>query len=168
MSLSFYIAHTTHGRTRLGWGDEAEQKHRAREIAQQLEQIAGILGAEARLTTGSIIIEHPENPWAEIQSLIEQQGAIQFCPTPSQIPARSGLQTLNMGLQRIDQVMRQGTQDGMDLRNLTFILLVMLALIQSLRGQVMVSAASFLWFAFNVARFSPSGNTGPQESPSAE
>ena len=168
MSLVFYIAHTTHGRTRLGWAGDKEQKHRVNEVAKQLELIDGILSTEPRLTTGSIIIEHPETSWTEILPLVEQHGTIRFCPAPAQTPARSGLQTLNTGLDRIDAVLRKETQNGMDLRNLTFILLVMMALVQSLRGQVMVSAASFLWFALNVGMLSPSDKTGPEDSSAEE
>jgi len=162
MSLLFYIAHTTHGRTRIRWASDEEQRHRVMEIASKLEQIDGILNVEARLVTGSIIIEHPETPWAEITPLIEQHTSIQFCTTP-QPPMRNGLQSLNTGLDKIDAVLRKESQNGMDLKDLSFILLVMLAVIQALRGQVMVSASSFLWFALNVAMSSPSSGPGPKD-----
>jgi hypothetical protein len=55
---------------------------------------------------------------------------------------------LNKGIDQVD-----GTLKGMntDLRTLTVFMLVVLAITQALRGQVMVSASSLLWYAFSVA-----------------
>jgi hypothetical protein len=167
MSLLFYIAHTTHGRTRIRWADDEEQKHRVAEIAAELEQIDGIITAAPRLATGSIIIEHPEIEWVEISPLIEKQAGLEFCPAP-QPPTRNGLQSLNTGLGKVDGMLRKESQNAMDLKSFTVMAMLMLAIIQALRGQVMVSAASFLWFALNVAMLSPSkpsdtGEIAPEE-----
>lgn len=49
-----------------------------------------------------------------------------------------------------------------DLRGLIFSLLLLLALAQAARGQVLAPAASLLWYAFDLVRFarpSPRGRT---------
>jgi hypothetical protein len=81
--------------------------------------------------------------------------------TPAPVPAHTGLESLNRKLAQVD-----GTLKGIntDLRSLTVFMLSVLAITQALRGQVMVSSASLLWYAFSVASKARTSGSTPLDS----
>jgi hypothetical protein len=147
MTCAFYIAHSTDGRTRIRWHGDNSDKAGICEIAEHINQIPGVDRAAARIATGSIIIEHETAKWSAIEPQLTDKLSVEFS-TPARKPANTGILALNKGLDQVD-----GALKGMntDLRSLTVFMLVVLAITQALRGQVMVSSASLLWYAFSVA-----------------
>jgi hypothetical protein len=147
MIYTFYIAHATDGRTRIRCGDDISDKAVISEIAEHMAQIPGVDQAVPRIATGSIIIEHETVQWSAIEPQLTEELSVEIS-TPPRKPAYTGIMALNKGIDQVD-----GTLKGMntDLRTLTVFMLVVLAITQALRGQVMVSASSLLWYAFSVA-----------------
>jgi hypothetical protein len=147
MTSTFYIAHSTDGRTRIRWDGDNSDKAVINEIAEHMTRIPGIDQAAPRIATGSIIIEHETIEWSAIEPQLTDKLSLEFT-TPPRKPAITGIMALNKGLDQVD-----GALKGMntDLRSLTVFMLVVLAITQALRGQVMVSSASLLWYALSVA-----------------
>jgi hypothetical protein len=161
MTCTFYIAHTTDGRTRIRCSDDISDKTTISEIAEHMAQIPGVDQAVPRIATGSIIIEHETVQWSVIESQLTDKLSLDFS-TPPRKPAYTGIMVLNKGIDQVD-----GTLKGMntDLRTLTVFMLVVLAITQALRGQVMVSASSLLWYAFSVASKARKTSGGTPEAP---
>jgi hypothetical protein len=125
-----------------------------------MTQIPGIDQAVPRIATGSIIIEHETVKWSAIEPQLADKLSVEFTAPPRE-PAYTGIMALN---KRIDQV--DDTLKGLntDLRSLTVFILVVLAITQATRGQVMVSATSLLWYAFSVASKARKGSGGTFEA----
>jgi len=147
MSYPFHIAHTTHTRTRIRWAGDRGDRTIIDEIARQINDMQDVDQATPRIDTGSIIIEHEQAEWPAIAPMLVDKLKLEF-KTPATEKAATGLKTLNNGLTSVDDTLK-----GMntDLRSVTVFMLSVLAITQALRGQVMVSSASLLWYAFSIA-----------------
>ncbi|MFW2371833.1 MAG: HMA2 domain-containing protein [Gammaproteobacteria bacterium] len=167
MSQRFYIAHHTQGRTRIRWASAANRKSDVLDIAQTLGELDGVEYAEARPATGSIIIEHPETEWSQLQASMEQQCDLYFS-TAVESPVGNGIQSLKEQLDKLNSLLREQSNNQTDLKNLTVNMLLILAIIQAARGQVMGSAASFLWYALNITTRSTGSTVDTDDMSSAD
>ena len=147
MTLPFYIAHATPVRTRIRWAGDTSERNRITALATDIEQLNGVVKAVPRITTGSIIIEHDETQWPSIQAELSEKLSLTFTSKPPAMQ-RSGVASLNKGLDDLDGALKKV---NMDFDSATILMLSALAITQALRGQVMSSSASFLWYAFNLA-----------------
>ncbi|MDJ0881328.1 MAG: hypothetical protein QNJ56_06720 [Gammaproteobacteria bacterium] len=147
MSVPFNIAHTINGRTRIRWAGDDKDKHHVIEIAAQLNEIEAIDAAIAKPITGSIVIQHASKEWLDIQPRLEQIAQIDFSTKPA-TRNRTGVELLNHSMDHLDTVLRT---KNLDLNSLTFMMVLSFAVIQALRGQVMVSSGSLLWMAYNLS-----------------
>jgi hypothetical protein len=150
VSHDFYIAHATSGRTRIRWAGDASEKAGITRIAERIADLRGVSQASPRITTGSIIIEHERVAWSDIESQLISELSLQL-GAPPQAAARSGLDALNLMLDRVD-----GTLKTMhtDLGSVTTLLLIIAAIAQAMRGQVSSSSMSYLWYALSMAAMS--------------
>ena len=148
------LAHSCANRTRLRWLGDRQERSAILDLADAIAELEGVSRVQPRLSTGSIIIEHPEAAWSNLASQLQQQLDVEFV-TPAPAPARPGLAVLSSGLDEINSALKDSSDNGLDLRTLAFLLLVGLAIAQATRGQVMVSAASLLWYAMRVTTLKP-------------
>jgi hypothetical protein len=147
MTPTFYIAHSTPGRTRIRWAGDASEKNCITALATEIENLNGVVKAVPRITTGSIIIEHDEKEWPGLQTELNNKLSLNFTFT-SPAMQRSGVESLNQGLDNLDGALKKV---NMDFDSVTMLMLSALAIIQALRGQVMSSSVSFLWYAFTLS-----------------
>ena len=147
MTYPFHIAHTTHGRTRIRWAGNPADRAVIDEIARQITDLEEVDRATPRIDTGSIIIEHEQAEWSTLAALLADSLKLEFT-TPATVKTRTGLETINKGLAQVDGTLKEMNTD---LRSVTVFMLSALAITQALRGQVMVSSASLLWYAFSIA-----------------
>lgn len=163
MSAPFYIAHTTRGRTRIRWAGDTADRTGVAEIASQIAGMEGIDQAIPRTSTGSIIIEHEPTDWTALEPRLTRDLSLKFVPPPPVRP-RTALGTINLG---VDQV--NGTLKAMntDLGSVSVLVLLVLAITQAARGQVMGNAVSFLWYALNMANMAR-GAAGPAAGATAD
>lgn len=152
MTACCHVAHTSSGRTRLRLSGDDNEKSRILKLATAISELDAVTRIDTRLTTGSIIIEHPEIKWSNLVDAVKELLPVDFVSAPKpERTVESGLSALNSRLQEIDAFLKQSNAGELDLRTLTFLMLVSLAIVQAARGQVMVSAASLLWYALSVA-----------------
>ena len=147
MTSLFYIAHATPGRTRIRWAGDSDHKHFVNEFASDIACIAGVVKAEPRTVTGSIVIQHDGLEWPVLQSALSDQHPIKFTADPSAI-TRSGVDAVNDSIDTVDAVLKHV---NMDFYSLLMLMLLTLSIVQALRGQVLSSSVSFLWYAFTLA-----------------
>lgn len=146
MTPSFYIAHSSPGRTRIRWAGDASEKSCVSELAAEIENLAEAVKADPRMTTGSIIIEHDDMPWSSLQARLTDQLSLTFTATPEPVN-RSGTEVLNNNIDDLNGALKYL---NMDFYSLMVLMLSVLAIIQAMRGQVMSSSGSYLWYAFNL------------------
>jgi hypothetical protein len=148
MTLDCYIAHQITGRTRLkplSCFDEPRQ------LAQAGAAIAAIKGVERitpRDVTGSLIIEHPSLNWAELQSRLELAGiTVNEAPVKQRAHALTSVVEL---MQNLDGDIQELTHGGADSRSLIFSGLLVMALVQFMRGNIAAPAISLLLYASKI------------------
>lgn len=148
MSHAFFIAHTTSGRTRIRWAGDVTEKAKVTELAADIAQVQGVDNALPRVNTGSIIIEHDNRDWSELEAQLTEKLPLTFITSAPSSPRYTGVARLNQGLDNVDETLKGM---NMDLSSLSVLFLLVMAITQALRGQVAVSSASLLWYAFSVA-----------------
>lgn len=142
----FFIAHATTGRTRIRWAGDSKQKNSIRALAADIANIDGVDSAEPRIVTGSIIIQHEGQAWSTLQSRLTDQLPLKFTDAPAAF-AHNGTQASNDSIGNIDGALKHV---NMDLYSISILMLCAFAIVQALRGQIMSSSSSFLWYAFNL------------------
>ena len=146
----FYVAHATPGRTRIRWAGDSDEKHSVTGFASDIANFAGVIKAEPRTVTGSIVIQHEGLEWPALQSALSERLPIEFTTGPLAIK-RNGVDAFNDGIDTVDDVLKLV---NLDFNSLLMLMLCALSIIQALRGQVLSSSVSFLWYAFTLAAIS--------------
>lgn len=147
MTYPFSIHHSLPERTRIRWAGDPGERGIVAELASSIEAMPGVLAADARPHTGSIIIEHEGIEWQNLRQSLDQELSLQFCD-PATKPAETGLETFNRGVSDLDRKLHKA---DLDLTSMTFLFLMVMAVSQAIRGQFAVSGFSFLWYALTVA-----------------
>lgn len=142
--MNLVLVHQIDGRTRLRLAGNPA----AAEVTLLVDRLAGAAGIDSvdyREFTGSLVVEHPFLSASALAEALNGAGAVIVDP-PVRVTA-GGLTTLRHGLDSVDGLLTRATAGGLDVRTLTFAVLVGLAVRQMLRGQVMVPALSLLTWA---------------------
>ncbi len=159
--MRFAIAHQTEGRTRLRALERPVDAFELRALADGVAELPGVDAADCRTTTGSLVIEHPDDPWQAIEGQIGGAGVV-LENVPVVRP--DGLAPVRATFGRVDGLMSRFTSGGVDMRTLSFVLMLGLALRQIMRGQVMVPAMSLIWYASEILIKSRLGGDGPPDA----
>jgi len=159
--LNLVIAHQIEGRTRLRAMQRPVDPSALKILAEQLAQAPGIEMLDLRETTGSLVIEHPSLDAAGLTDRVQHAGgAIVQAARASDVP-RDNLAAVRERMGNLDSMLTQLSAGGLDMRTLSFLVLFSLGITQLLRGQIMMPAFSFLWYAFELVKRSPAGPTEP-------
>jgi len=168
--LRFRVAHQIQGRTRLRCLQRPVDGALLVAFAEALAAQPGIEALDARVATGSLVIEHPGLDAAQLLQRVERAGGEVGVDEPPQ-PVHDSLAPVRHTTAAMDNMLSQLTAGGLDARSLAFIVFFSLGVTQLLRGQVMMPAFSFLWYAFDLANRRPGtlGMSGtPDEGASGE
>ena len=142
-----HIVHRLSDRLRLKIVEKRRDAAWFDEVAASLEQIPGVIQVESRPLSGSFLIRH--EPDDLLEQRLRQSGLFQFSdPTPPSAPV---LDTLTDVVSRSDQALERRTGGRTNLRSLLILVLVALAILQTLRGRILVPAASLVIFAAQLA-----------------
>mgnify|MGYP001818204601 CR=1 FL=1 len=153
--MRFAIAYQTDGRTRLGALVRPVDTLELMDIADNLSGPRGVDAVDFRAATGSLVIKHElARVGIEIAGSVDGIDGYTDCLAP--VRATIG---------RVDGLMTRLTTGGVDMRTITFVLMLGLALRQTMRGQIMVPAFSFLWYASEILTKSRLGDGDPGDSP---
>ena len=144
------IAHQTEGRTRLRAAVRPVDAEEVISFAERLSGARGVETLDCRVNTGSIVIEHPEIDGQGLVAEIVRVGGILEPNDGDSTMRRDSLAPVRTTLGSVDGLLGQLTAGGIDLRTISFVLTLGLAMRQISRGNVMVPAMSFLWWAFEI------------------
>lgn len=151
------VAHVVHelgGRIRLRIPERRNDAAFFEMLAEYIGQTEAVDSVAVDALTASVLIHHQLPPNA-LKSRLTKEFGLQLEPAPSP-SKRHGLAPLGQGVHALDEGLRKTSDGAADLRTLLFILLVMLAIRQALRGQIMIPAAALLWNAMELVLRSPS------------
>ena len=163
--MRFAIAHQTDGRTRLRALVRPVDTLELMGIADSMSGLPGVDAVDFRATTGSLVIEHPDLPWENIEHELARFGIEVLGFVDGIEGYTDSLAPVRATIGHVDGLMTRLTTGGVDMRTIAFVLMLGLALRQIMRGQIMVPAFSFLWYASEILTKSRLGDGDPGDSP---
>jgi len=159
--LKLIIAHQIEGRTRLRAMQRPVDAGALKIFAEQLAQQPGIEILDLRETTGSLVIEHPSLDATELTERVSHAGGAIVQEAPAPDVRRDNLAVVRERMGNLDSMLAQLSAGGLDMRTLSFLVLFSLGITQLLRGQIMMPAFSFLWYAFELVKMNPASPAEP-------
>lgn len=143
-----YIVHQTRSRVRLRLAEKRNDPDFFEEISDRLAAIPGIAGFQTRSTTGCIILQHPEQPWDELEPELRELGLFEITDLPE--TRGTALDSLQSGLSRINQIVAAGSEGRLDLRTLAYLGLMTVTITQAIRGQLLGPSIPLLFNAMSL------------------
>jgi len=141
-----HVMHRLGQRTRLRVPERRRDSAWFTQTASRLERVPGVLRVEARSLSGSLLIHHRPDP--ALERRLAATGRFRIRQEPAaMLPAPEPAAASCFGLSA--QTLPGDLGSKTDLRTLVILGLIILAIIQAVRGQVMVPALSLLFFAYN-------------------
>lgn len=148
------IVHELPGRLRLRFEARRGDEVFFTRLSSELRQCPGILDVRPNPVTASLLILHATDTQA-IGRYAREHGLFGMGPA-----ARAEVQAqLRAGMAQLNRTAQALTGASMNMDALLVIVLTALAIHQMVEGNIMVPAASLLWYAYNAARMSASGGT---------
>jgi hypothetical protein len=149
MSEAAYIVHQISGRVRLRIKTRRQDQAYFDELRGRLESLDCIETVRVNSNTGSIILRHPARPYAEVEAAMRQLGLFEIAtqaepPTPALAPLLSGIS-------RIDQLIDEESAGVVNLRTFAVVAVILLAVRQIRRGELLGPALPMLWNALELA-----------------
>jgi hypothetical protein len=160
-----YIVHQIPGRVRLRIRGKRQDEAYFEELRRQLQPVDGIEHVRVNCNTGTIIVRHPEKPYADLETELRRLQLFDIAEgTEPETPA---LKPLISGLSKIDRLINEESAGIANLRTLVVAAAVLLAIRQFRRGELLGPALPLLWNALElVGRFNgwASDSTGESSS----
>ena len=135
------VAHSARGRTRFKIPARRRDAQFFAAVEQRLPSAPEVEGVQTNPITGSVLVHH-RGP-AEALYIYAEQSELFRVSTLAERPS-------NLMRQRgrsLNQQLREFTSGYLDVRSLTFITLVSIGLVQTLRGQFAGPALAIFWYA---------------------
>jgi hypothetical protein len=148
--LRLRVAHRTAGRTRLRAAVRPVEVEALAGFAERLAELPGVDAVDCRFDTGSIVVEHPDMEGDRLIAEATRLGGVFDAEGAVGEARHDGLASVRSALGSVDGMLGQLSTGGIDLRTISFVLMLGLALRQITRGNIMVPAMSFLWYAFEI------------------
>lgn len=146
--ITVELLHEIPGRIRLWVREPALDAGGLRRLATALVRCQGTQTATAGRRTGTLLVLH-RGTLAEWRRQAEQQGLLRFATAEPHHELIGAL--LQREIEITDRGVRGVSGGALDLRSLTVVALLLFALVQGLRGQLLGPASSLLWYALRVA-----------------
>jgi hypothetical protein len=141
-----YVSHTAPGRLRLSVPACKGDVRFFQETGRRLGEMPGVIHAEGRATTGSLVIRHHGNADRLIRHA-ETEGL--FALHPSSPPARPLTAELGDLMDGADRRLARLSGGRLSVLSVLFVVLAGSAVVQGLRGRVAAPAATLGWYALN-------------------
>jgi hypothetical protein len=147
MAPNGYAVHRTRQRLRLRVPDKRGDSQWFVEAAEVLERLAGVDRVEAAPLSASLILYCDTT-----DGLDERLGHAGVLAFQKRAPAKpTAAQRTQGGVSWFERALYDSSQGRVDLRSLVFLLMLGLAGVQVIRGQVLVPAISLFWYAMEMA-----------------
>jgi hypothetical protein len=145
-----HIVHRLQGRVRLRVREKCQDLEYFEEVRERLGELSEIADIKINGTTGSILLQHPETPYSELEALLDDLQLFELTTAPE--PAPSALSPVLSGLSGVNQALSHGSAGSVDLRALAFLAVMGLVIRQVLRGQLIGPALPMIVMALNLLK----------------
>jgi hypothetical protein len=159
-----YVVHQIPGRLRLRIREKCKDRQYFEELRRRLDSLSGVDEIRINSITGTILLLHPEQPYAQVADQLRQLRLFEI--TEGAEPGSSALASLSSALATVDKALAGSSGGSVDLRALAYIGLMVFTVRQIMRGQVLGPALPMLWQALSlVGRINGGvGDTPPESS----
>ncbi len=146
-----YISHHTAERTRIKVPSHRRDAAFFEEARRHLAGLAGVQSIQVNPVTASLLLRHSRDfAWPSDTS------SLPFSLAPAhEPPASLSLDDARREFQRVNRQLATFTGGTLDLKSLAFLTLVVMSIIQIIRGNIATSPVSTLWYASRIAQLGP-------------
>lgn len=143
------LVHRLPGRVRLKVDGRRRDAAWFDAVALELSLLDGVRAVDADPRTGSLLIRHE----GSLDTLLDELARRGLVRVDEREPRETPL-ALRLGerLDRLDAHLKRASAGELDLGGAALLALLLLALVQALRGQVAGPAVSLLWYASQLVR----------------
>jgi hypothetical protein len=142
-----YVVHQSRGRLRLKLPNKCRNDEWLSRTATRLEQVPDVEGVEVAAVSGSLLIRH--HAGIALKGHLAETGLFRIIDGPLSSPPV--LDRVTDGVFRSDRALERRTGGRVNLKTLLILILLILAIVQSLRQRIMVPAITLLMFAAQLA-----------------
>lgn len=142
-----YIVHQSRRRLRLKLPNKCRDDEWLSKTAARLEKVPEVEGVEVAAVSGSLLIRH--HAGTALKGHLAETGLFRIIDGPLSSPPV--LDRVTDGVFRSDRAIERRTGGRVNLKTLLILVLIVLAIIQSLRHRIMVPAITLLLFAAQLA-----------------
>lgn len=151
MTTLAWVVHQTAERLRLRIPDRRYDEPWFADLGHRLAGLPGVRAVRVNAQTAGVLLRLDPATGRDQLAHIVSAGLLRIAGEgPVLSPSLAGLRR---AVDRLDHALARVTGGHGDVRTLTFILLLILALTQAARGQVLAPATSLLWYAYDLVRF---------------
>ena len=143
-----YVIHQLRCRVRLRIKARRNDYAYFEAVRRELDLLPGVDEVRINPATGTILLVHPEQPFAQLLSRLQRLELFEFKEGPE--PHDSVLAPVSNAMAMVDKALFDGSEGRVDLRALAYIGLMGVTLLQLRRGNLLGPAIQFLWQAFSL------------------
>lgn len=144
-----HIIHQIKGRIRLRIPDMRGDSAYFEQVGNKISALECLSQYNTNTITGCIVMHHPENDWSDVSEQLDALDLFEI--TEALIEDTPAMMPLLHGVSRLDKAVAQGSAGRLDLRTITYIALLVLAIRQIMQGQVLGPAMPLLLHAWTLA-----------------
>lgn len=164
MPSQAHLVHRARGRLRLRIPERRHDRAFFAELEERLLALPGVTAVSANPETAGVLILTAADPAPDPVPAIDSTGLVRVVDTPP--PPPPALDTLRGLARRVDQSLDEFSDGALDLSSLAVHVLLVLAIRQAAKGQILGSAASLFWYAAEITRHRQQRpQTQPKTSP---
>lgn len=155
-----YKVHAVSGRTRLKIPSQRGNAAYFARVAERLTECPGVIQVRVNSRTASVLISH-QTPFEEIAAFAVGEALFALAgESLHQFLSRYASENL----QWLEEVLSFTSNGALDLRGMVILILAGLSLVQIARGQILLPAASLLWYAGHLLelKVNPFDDRNPQ------
>jgi hypothetical protein len=161
VTTAAHLVHRARGRVRLRIPGRRHDASWLADLEGRLRDLPGITEVSANPSTAGVLILFDPAAVPDPIPRIEATGLLQVIAPPPLSPTLAGLSRVAA---RLDDSLGERSGGSVDLRTLSVISLLVLAMYQAMRGRLLAPAISLLWYAFELLRFIPPDADAPGAS----
>jgi hypothetical protein len=158
-----HIVHQLRGRVRLRIKEKRQDPAYFDTLCSHIEALEGVSEVSANPNTGSLLILHPDLPFAQIEDQLTALRQFELISAPE--PQQTALMPVFKGVGWLDEGLAEGTSGSFDLPTLGVIGLLGVAAYQLYRGNIIGPAIPMLMAALDLARQIPTPSDKGQGQP---
>lgn len=158
MTPAAELSHGLPGRTRIRIRCKRGEPDYFLRVGQALEKLSVVHQIKINDQSGSILIHHTEGAREQIAQYAQSTGL--FILEKVQYQQDPVLQKAAAGFSSLDSGFNWATSGHFDFRSVLYVVLIVTAIVQIFRGQILVPATTLLWYAVDLLR-SATSKQGP-------